>query len=152
MDDVMAAALTPELVVGLIELLRRLLRSTTKEQNDIKQNLIALRTDLGIIKDIVQTIDNYNSNDLDGVMGWKEQALGLVNDARTLLQGIEDRNNRPQKKRRNQERFHCSTKEAKQLSDLRSRCDQLAKHNETVLKLIEQHRRPFHWLLCGGCC
>lgn len=149
MGDVIIAAIAPDVVVGLIELLRRLLR-TAQEQNNVRKNLVDLRADLGIIKDIVKTINNYNLRNLDGVVGWMEETSGLVNDAKTLLQRIEDQDNCPRRRRRNKSRLHCSRDDARQLDELKDRCDRLAKHNDTILKLVEQQRRPFDWLLCCG--
>ena len=151
MGDVFIAAITPEVLVGLIELLRQFSGRTTTEQNDIREDLIALQIDLGIIKDIVKIIMNNNLRNLDGLMAWREEASRLVNDAGTLLQRIKDQNNRPQRWWRNRERFHCSRNDTRQLNELRRRCDNLSKHNETILRLREQYRRPFGWLFCGYC-
>lgn len=150
MGDQVVAAIAPEVVTGLIELLRQFLKRTSKEQNEIRQNLIALQIDLGFIKDIDQVITNNNWRNLHGLMVWTEEASRLVNDASTLLRRIEDQNYHPQSRWHKQEQFHYSTDDVIQLNELTRRSGYLTKHNETVIELNEQHghANPFGWLFC----
>jgi hypothetical protein len=132
----------------VIDLLGRLVKNPKEKREAIRENLVALRTDLDIIKDIMENIINSKRGDLKGVQNWMEEASSLVNDAQKLLKRIGDENNKP----------YLSKNEAKQLKKLMTKYDSLAKHNQTIVLLINQpiqpnqtQRRPLDWLLCRCC-
>lgn len=132
MEAAAVAAIAPQFIAIVIELLRTLLRSTTKDQNLYG----ALKMDLEFIEDISKKIENSNSRNIGYLMTWMNEATRLVNDAKDLLEIIERQNDRPQKKQRNE------------LNDLRKRCDHLSKHNNTILRLIKGNRWQYVWLVC----